>query len=282
MQRFPFFLCHSAMRKHLIIPAILFFFLCSCYHQAYFVNAMNGLTNSYTTIPLQSDSIRSAFYFNNTVSYGNANHRGSDNIFALQTRFSRSHNFKELQAYYGAGLVLGNYILNRYDSLGSSNSVNYRILNDHAGNKFFGAACFNGGINGVISFPDGGEWRLGMETSLSREFGDYLSFRQQLPDSAATYIVRKSFFATLGGYTEIADKIENGSYSFRFGAGTVLGNDYHHIDPDKQFWTTDVRGYRYIHVTAQLTIKKWTGYLQSNFATKASSALFGVNYRLGK
>jgi len=271
--------------KTKLLPCLLIAFcLCSCYRQAYFVSPLNGISNPYTTIPLQSDSVKSAFYINNTVSVGSANDQGRDNIFAFQTRLSQSFNFKGLQAYYGVGLYLGNYTLKPYDSLNSSSTINYHILNQYAGSKFFGAAGFNAGINAVVPFDRGGEWRVvGFETFLNQEFGDYLQFRQHLPDSAATYIARKAFFATLDVYTELVDKTKTGSMSFKMGVGTALGRDYHsNIRNSYEFFTADIPGYYYTNFTFQATVKKWTAYGQLCFATKATNALFGFNYRLGK
>ena len=149
-----------------------------------------------------------------------------------------------------------------------------QIINQYAGKIFFGALGFNGGINAVISLPKG-EWRIvGLETSLYKEFGDYLAVRKQLPDSAATFINRKNFFGTLGVYTEIAGGIKHGSINLKFSGGTVLGSSYHNVPR--------TGNYGYFNFTIAATVKKLSPYFQANFATRASNALFGINYRLGK
>jgi hypothetical protein len=173
--------------------------------------------------------------------------------------------------------------VNSFDSIGTSRTVNYKIINQFAGSKFFGAAGFEAGLNLVI--PLGiSEWRvIGIETSMQQEFGKYLQFRKQLPDSVATLLVRNSFLVTLGGYSEITAKIKHGSVGFKLGIGTLLGSAYHHLDIyDTYYSSYDRLTYEYFNLTFRYTNKKWTGYVQGNLATKSENILFGANYRLGK
>jgi hypothetical protein len=72
-----------------------------------------------------------------------------------------------------------------------------------ASRYFFGSYGLSAGINGVKSFIRG-EWRyLGFEASIQNEFGDYKTFRQHLPDSAANIIFKKNLSGTIGIYTEV-------------------------------------------------------------------------------
>jgi len=201
--------------------------------QAFYVSPYNGLNNSYHSIPLRSDSLKSAFYVNSAIFTGSANDYGHDDMFAFQTSLSAGHNFGYFQAYYGAGITLGNYRVNTFDSFGISRSVDYKIINQYAGSKFFGTTGIEAGFNLVI--PLGiSEWRvLGIETSMQQEFGQYLQFRKQLPDSAATLVVRNSFLTTLGGYSEITAKTNHGSVGFKIAIGTLLGSAYHHLNTRK-------------------------------------------------
>jgi hypothetical protein len=233
------------------------------------------MNNPYRTIPLQSDSMRSAFYVSAVFSDAATNDWGHDYSYAFQTNFSASHNFKNVQAYYGAGFMMGEYKLNTYYPEGSDPSVDAPILNNYAGKISFGAIGFNGGMDVVIPLRGGGEWRvIGLETSVYREFGDYVAVRKQLPDSAATFIARKNSFATIGGYTEIADKTRYGQFGIKFSLGTILGKEYHDVK--------DIGNYAYFTFALAPTIRKWTPYVQTNLATKASSILLGLNYRVGK
>ncbi len=236
---------------------------------------MNGLSNPYTTIPLQSDSLKSAYYLNAIVTDGSANDKGHDNIFSFQTNFSASNNFKNFQAHYGIGLVIGNYNLHPYNNGNYSATINPQILNQHTGGKFFGAVGFNGGMDVVIPFSNKGEWRvIGFETSMYKEFGDYLSVRKQLPDSAATFINRSNSFTTLGCYTEIVGKTKSGSIGIKFSGGIVPAMSYQNVK--------HIGNYGYLNFTLATTVNKWSPYFQIDFAPKASSALLGVSLRLGK
>lgn len=247
---------------------------CIHYRKAYYVSAINGLNNAYTPIPLQSDSLKAAYYVSSLVSTGSANDWGHDNSFSFQANLSGSHNFKHLQAYYGTGFLLGDYEFNRYGPGRDDPTIKSDILNQYAGKKFFGGIGIYGGINAVASFVMGGEVRLGAETSLYKEFGDYLTVRRNLPDSAATFINRNSFYGTLGGHIEAVDKTRYGSFALKFSAGTVIGKSYHHA--------RGLGDYVYFNMSLSPTFGKWTPYFQANFATVAADALFGVNYRLGK
>ena len=227
-------------------------------------------------MPLQSDSLKTAFYGSATFSDASTNDWGHDYCYSFQTNFSASHNLKNFQAYYGVSGMLGRYKMNAYYPKGNDPSVNAQILNQYAGKISFGAVGFNGGMDVVVPLRGGGgEWRLiGLEASFYKEFGDYLTTRKKLPDSAATFISRKNSFATIGGYSEIAAKTRYGSFGVKCGLGTVLEKEYH-----------DVKGignYAYFTFALAPTIRKWTPYVQTNLATKASSVLLGLNYRIGK
>jgi len=259
-----------------IACGVLLYCCSSCIHQkAYFGSPVNAMNNSYRTIPLQSDSLKTAFYAGAAFSDASTNDWGHDYCYSFQTNFSASHNFKNIQAYYGASVLLGSYKMNSYFPEGNDPSVNGQILNQYAGKISFGAVGFNGGLDVVVPIRGGGEWRLiGIETSVYKEFGDYLTVRKQLPDSAATFIARKNCFATIGGYTEIADKTKYGSFGIKCSLGTILEKEYHNVE--------GIGDYAYFSFALAPTIRKWTPYVQANLATKASGVLLGLNYRIGK
>jgi hypothetical protein len=213
---------------------------------------------------------------------------------------TRAHNLGFLQASYGLNLSLGTYSVNRWDSsyynyqipatltglyTSPANPFNARVINQYSGSKFFGGTGFNGQINGVVPIRRGdrsGEWRfLGIETSLQHEFGDYLQFRKQLPDSAATLIAKSNFFGTLGLYTELVGKTRQGNFGFRFAAGLILGSSYNGLNIYDNSSDRYLR-YNYTTFTFHYTWMKYTGYVQTNSATKAFGVHFGMNYRIGK
>lgn len=270
------FIVVSAFMKTITAILILVIFT-GCFRQAYYVSPMNGHTNSYSTIPLQSEKVKSATYAKGTVLLGILNDYGADASSAVQGAISRSHNFGSFQAYYGTGFTLGSYSLSPFDTGYNSTGLIAADINKHSGRNFFGAVGVDGGINVIVPMR-GGEWRaLGVETSLQQEFGEYLKARKAIPDSAVTHIVDNSFFGTLGCYTEIVDRTRTGSLSFKTGVGTVLGKKYH---PTKGTSGQGYLSYWYINLTFQATINKWTIYFQPNFATKATVFSWGCNYKL--
>jgi hypothetical protein len=217
----------------------------------------------------------SACYLNAAFSGGSANDRGHDKVYSFQTNFSAANNFKNFQMYYGGGLILGDYKFNHYEGNYHSDIIDFQALDQFAGNYFFGAVGLNAGMDFVIPFPLGGDWRLvGLEASLYKDFGDYLSVREQLADTAATYIARGNSLATFGFYSEIVDKTKYGSFGVKASAGWMLGKDYHYVG--------GIGNYGYFSFSLAPTFRRWTPYVQANFATKAANAMIGLNYRLGK
>lgn len=258
-------------------------FLTGCIgRQAYYVSPFNGLNNPYHTIPLQADSTRSAFYANGSLSWGTANDLRADKSFAGGLNFSHSLNFGSFQARYGVGITGGSYRVDTFELSGNNETVNPSVINAVAGKKGFSGVGFDGGINFVVPMRNG-EWRaLGLETSVRREFGNYSAFRKNLPDSAATVIVRSDTYGTIGGYTEILTQSNLTTYGFKVGAGTVIGKNYR----KRGILDSDIGPrpllYNYLDITFHLSQGKWTGYLQYNDATKARVFMVGANYRLGR
>lgn len=250
--------------------------------QAYYVSPFNGLNNPYHTIPLQKDSLKSAFYAKGSLAFGNANDFGGDKTFAGYAGLSHSHNFGDFQAFYGVGFSAGSYKVDRFYEQGNNRTVNPSIINANAGRKSFSGYGFDGGINFTI--PIGrGEWRImGVETSLRKEGGKFLAFRNALPDSAATLIIRNDYYATAGGYSEIIGHGNEFIYGFKLGIGTVLGSDYSKENIiDSDFKANGLK-YNYQNLVLHFSKRKWTGFIQFNEATKASNFLIGSNYRFGK
>ncbi|MDR3713910.1 MAG: hypothetical protein P4L51_13900 [Puia sp.] len=283
--------------------APLVFVLTGCYvHQAFYVSPFNGNSPGYASIPLKADSLRSATYMNAAYFLGAANDEGRDGVEAFHLEISRAHNLGFLQAWYGASLSLGGYRVGRWDSsyynypapnnpalppngqnsyTGFHNPFDARTINQYAGNHFFGGTGMRGGINGVVTAGDR-EWRvLGVETSLEREFGDYLAFRKQLPDSAASFLVKSNFFGTVGLYTEWLGKTPHGDFGFRLATGWLLGSSYNHLNIYNNSSDTYLR-YRYFNFTFHYTWTNYTAYLQTDAATKANGIHLGFNYRIGR
>lgn len=253
-----------------LLPLLL---LCGCVEHRYYVSPFNGNNGTYHPIPLKSDSVKSGYYATAAVGWGSANDEGVDNVFSAHTNLSGGHNFGPLQAFYSLGFAAGNYKVDSADGV------------EEPGNKFFRGFGFEGGLNAVMPFQ-GGEWRIvGVETSVWNESGKYLQFRKALPDAAATssdaidLVIRNKSYRTIGGYTEILARGGTITFGIRLAAGTVLNKRYvifnAYEEPGKQR-----QKYGYATLTYHMTHHRYTGSAKLNFATKASTILFGLNYRL--
>jgi len=231
---------------------------------------------------MHADSIKSASYLNTTISLGGANEGETDPVYSFTGNLSRSNNFGIFQAYYGAGLTVGSYKIKPYDSVGNNNTVNYTIINQHKGNYFFGGGGFDGGIN-FVTGSENFEWRIfGIETSLRQEFGKYVHVRNNIPDSAATVVVRNRFYGTFGMFTEIVDKGRRTETGFKLGFGGTIGSDYHNFHFTDSYFAQNPPSFGYFTLNVHTTANKWTGYIQGNFAKKAAACLIGMNYRISK
>jgi len=126
-----------------------------------YLSPVNSITNTYHTIPLKSDSLKSAVYASLLFSTGSANDKGWDWIRAGQASIYRSHNLDKCQAYYGANISLGNYYLTDfYNSHYTTGQPSLWGPGDNPidtfyhipGNSyFFGSYGLSAGINGVKS-----------------------------------------------------------------------------------------------------------------------------------
>ena len=236
--------------------------------QAFYVSPYNGLNNPYHTIPVKKDSTTSAFYINGALAFGSANDYATDRVFAANATVSHSLNFGNFQAFYGLGFSAGSYKVDRFDEQGNNETVDPDVINANAGKKSFSGYGFDGGINYVMPFRNG-EWRIiGFETSLRKESGGYLNFRETLPSTAATLIISKDFYGTAGGFSEIIGYSKDMTYGFKFGFGSVLGREYH----VRSIRDSDITGngrlsYHYVNVALHFSKQKWTGFAQLNQAS---------------
>ncbi len=247
---------------------------------AYYFSPFSGTAPTYHTTPLQSDSIQDATYGNILLDAGGANSHFHDEIVIFRPSVYRSHARENCQFYYGTNLTLGNYSVNKYDTnFTTGSSPNGKIINQHAGSKFFGGLGLNLGVNYTIPFRTRHEMRFGTESSFHYEFGDYLNFRRIVPDSAVTRIHRQRHFLTLGVFTEFAFKHRNGSVGFKIALGTPVGKNYINTK------TTTVNSnelfpFIYISPAFQYTNDRWTGSIQLIGSAKAFHFQTGINYRL--
>jgi len=275
----------------LLLPFIICFIGCVPERHAYFLSPTNSNANPYAVIPMKTDSLRSANYISALYNIGSANDLGYDNVLAFQLRFHRSHNFGIFQAFYGANISLGSYVISDYFRTKYSDSPNVygnyyppyqyfdTVFRVTGRSSFFGNYGFTGGINMVIPFEKG-EWRpLGIEMSVQNEFGNYLNFRKTLPDSAADIVFRKSFTATLGFYMDIIGKNRHGT---EFGYKISYGFPLNSINNYYRNVGASIFPMCYLSNTFHLTKKRITAFMQANVGTYAQSFQTGVSCRIGK
>jgi hypothetical protein len=246
-----------------------------CKNQAYFfVSPFNGNNLEYHPIPKVGDSIHTALYSSLTYSNGSANYSGNDYLWSLHSSVHAAHQYDNVQFHYGLGLTLGTYVMGRWQ-VDTAPAVQ---LNTYSGPHFFGGVGFQGGINGVMPF-DRGEWRyLGVETSVTQEFGNYLAVRKQLPDSIVTLLDRSPLFATAGINTELVGHTRQGEFGFKWAFGFALGHSY--SNPGVGDGNGNPLRYKYFNFTFHYTYRRFTSYLQVNDATYANLVFLGIDYRL--
>ena len=256
---------------------------------AYYVTPLNGNNEGYHPLPLREDTVQTAVYAGGSFFTGAANEEGTDYFNGGRLSLSVAHHYGMFQFYYGLDGTLGSYTLGRWDSgytntlfpLRTAPPVHADILNRYSGPRTFGSAGFQTGVNAVVPVR-GGEWRfLGLETSLNREFGDYLSFRKRLPDSLVSLDIRSSFVGTFGISSERVGRTRHGEFGFRLAYGWMLGTAYRNLHIYDDVSARYLR-YRYFTFSFHYTYERYTGFMLLNAATKASSIQVGVQYRLSK
>jgi hypothetical protein len=260
---------------------------CAPMQQAYYVSPFNGNNSEYHPIPRQDDTAHAALYAGTSFFKGSANNNNTDDYWGMHTSLFAAHSYSHIQFYYGGNLSLGNFHMGHWPysttvpsiyNLGA-NYANTDQLNTYAGGHSFGGAGFAGGINGVI--PIGiGEWRvLGVETSVTHEFGNYLSVRKRMPDSIATQIIRDATFATVGLSSELVAHLRDGELGFRWAYGWSLGQNYLSSGILDNTTQSDVH-YTYFNFSFHYTYQRLTAFVQFNQATKSSGGQAGICFRL--
>ena len=265
-----------------LIPALgaaCMLFCSSCVETSYFQSPLQGNNQGYHAVPVASDSVKSATYINASLSFGGSNQNWRDAVYALQAGLHRGHVLDNFRLNYGASLVVGSYNVKPYYDY-YSNKPNAGI---NVGSKFFGAYGFYGGISAAAPLGRRGEWRyIGLEGSLFNEFGDYYTFRKNLPDSLASEIDKEKYFGSLGLNTELVFKFRSqNKFGIKIAAGSYLrrlnyydpsggGNYYYHTHDDLLYFSN----------TYHFTFNRATAYFQFNLATHAAHFQVGMNYRL--
>ena len=279
--------CRTLSTLSALLAATAFMTGCAeQYHaQAIYVSPFNGNTGEYHALPLLADSQKNAFYAGAAVFGGSGNVNRQDALAGGNVSLYWAHLFGRFQCYSGLGLSLGNYNARRWDSNTNylppmSQPAHAAELNTYTGHHFFGGMGVSGGINYVIPLGGGSEWRIiGVETDLHREFGAYHSFRTKLADSLTTLDIRDRLFGTAGVSTELVIKGDKGTLGFRVSRGWAIGAPYRDPKVYDSIWLRPLQ-YRYVNVTTQCTVRRYTFYFQIDGGTKFVTSRFGIAYRL--
>jgi hypothetical protein len=255
-----------------------------------YLSPTNSLVNTYHTIPYRSDSLKSAIYASLLFSAGSANDKAQDWIRAGQASIYRSHNLGKFQGYYGANLSLGTYYLTDFynahytpgvASFGGRGDLPIDTFYHIPGNKYsFGSYGLSAGFNGVVT-RGLGEWRyLGVEATIQKEFGNYYPFRRGLADSAANIVFKNNLTGTIGIYTDAlwGSRKNKNQYGLKFSLYMLVNskNEYSNL------YTYGIYPVTFFSTTFHTTIRRFTGFMQGNFGTKAASFQIGTSYRLTK
>jgi hypothetical protein len=278
LQRFHNKICQSCMKSPTLIFIILCLLLTGCVHQGYFLSPFQANNQPYKAIPMVSDSAHKAVYAAAGISIGGANQGLGDVVFTFQGSVHQAHTFENLQVFYGATAVVGNYFLQEQYSYYTLGGVNPNVPVTNRGNRYFAGLGAFGGFDFVIPFATGSEWRVfGLETNFEREFGDYQTLRLKLPDSAAQAITRDKYFHTLGLTTNVIKKFRKSGNTFGYKFGFYFGTSRtKRLD---NYYGTNLLP-MYISNTLHLTRDRVTGFAQINAGSYALNFQTGINVRL--
>lgn len=261
---------------------LIVFSLFSCARYAIYQHPMLLNSNPYARIPLKSDSSKSALYVGGSLMLGFANQGSTDDLASVQGNIQKGTNFGAFQAHYGLNSSLGYYYPRKLVDLYSSNynpMLNDTYIDSIGGSKYYGSLGFSGGINTVVPFNDGGEWRIfGLEFSHQYEWDNsYAAFRKKIPKTDANFVEHSRHFSSLGLTSEILLKLaKNENLSYKFLVGVSLSNPRFYETftmssrPVRTFFT------QYI----QYSFDRGLIYFQGSVGYYSQSGMIGCNFRL--
>lgn len=253
---------------------LLFLFtLTSCVRYNYYLSPFQSNSNTYHVMPLKSDHVSSASYLHGGIAIGGSNDY-RDDVFAFTSEYYRAHSFGSFEAYYGADFSFGYYNVKDYlySSTGYSDSFVVKTINDRAGEKIFGGYGVKGGIALVVPYSQrGGEWRvLGFEINMENEFGQYLNFRNHLPDLVAQANMNASFFPTFCFTTEAVSRSRHYALSYKLSIGGSFRKDNLNYIPNTSRYGTPIKAPGFFGQTINYTRDRgWSIYYQGTFASHA-------------
>lgn len=269
-----------------LLPYLCFllfvFSLFSCTRYAIYQHPMGLNSNPYARIPLKSDSSKSALYVSGSLMLGFANQGSTDDLGSIQGNIQKGTNFGSFQAHYGINSSLGYYYPKKLGNLGTTNynpMLNDTYIDSIGGTKFYGSLGVSGGINTVIPFEKGGEWRIfGLEFSHQYEWDNsYAAFRKKIPKTDANFVEHSRHFSTLGMTSEVLFKLSNTeNLGYKTLVGFSLSNPRYY-----ETFTMSSRPVRtFFTQYLQYTFNGGTIYFQASVGYYSQSGMMGFIYRL--
>jgi hypothetical protein len=283
LQRKKQALCHHfAMKKvsycYLVFLAFIYT-SCSVSH-TYLQSPLDVTANTYNVVPMRSDSIKSAVYANGNFLAGTSNYQGRDGIIGFQGNVYRSHSLGIVNAYYGTGLLLGNYHVGDYYYT-KPRSQNYdTAYHFQKSTQSFGGYGLNGGMSVALPFPNRkGEWRIGFETALYREFGHYLNYRKSFEnaDTVIDILATGNTTKTIGLTMEFIWKKKHGTI---FSYKTAL--DWSFVNPNNFTGDESENVPFCFSNTLEVTRNNFTGFTRFSIGDHATSLQLGIAFRVQK
>ncbi|MET0244515.1 MAG: hypothetical protein ABW174_13645 [Flavitalea sp.] len=261
----------------------------ACTPSQYYLSPFHANSQPYRSVPMSSDSVRSATYASGTLNLGLANEDLSDRNFSFHGSIHRAHNFKWFNFYYGANLTGGNYLVspayNYEESRGLfGNGRRTTIKPIQPGNRFYGGGGLVAGASILIPFErSGSEWRvIGVESSYNAEFGDYMNFRRNVPDSLVRGNWKHRELPIVGFYTNPIRR--------RRKTGDLVGMKFGiYFSPERTATFRPTPDYYPSFVTPiffsgqfHYTHDRTTGYAQLNIGNYAAGVQLGISHRISK
>ena len=272
-----------ACQWHMKHPSfiLLFFtmviFFSSCIQQNFLHSPLQGLTTAYHPVPVASDSAGSATYVNAALSAGGMNELLRDGVYSGQVSVHRGVIVRRARFFYGAVAFAGDYDVNKWVYEGQG------VTNLQPGDNFFGGVGAFGGASLARPIGRFGEWRyIGIEGSLSKEFGSYYQFRKNLADSLAQEIDRKNYLGSLGLSTEWIFKSRHAhEFGIKLGMGSFLRTLPYSNRPSYYYGSSHTSDALFYFTNAwHFTYRQSTTWFQFSFATHAAHFQVGYSRRL--
>ena len=221
------------MKLKLLIPSGLILLVISACSRVY-SPALYHQDIAYQPKPTSFDKSAVATY----ASVGLNNYTGvnyTDFLTSGQVNLSQGFKFDNFNIAYGAFGVFGDY---QYS--GSKTDANY------FSDKFFGAVGGRFSANAFVTDGNVDFRFIGLETAFSHEFGDYVSYRQELFKRGGYFVDPRTDLFTIGLTTEVIFHSRNNT-GIQHGLRGFLGTTLGHNDLSDTYYTNDNFNERFFH-----------------------------------